>query len=138
VKDMARAIDWALMRPVDCGGVFLATNVGSNEWNYQIKDLAYAVAQVMPGVEVEISEKGQPDKRSYRVSFDLFEKLAPDHQPKMDLIASVRELEEGLKAINFKDQNYRNSKLIRLNVLNDLMKKGIFNERLEWLMGGLR
>jgi nucleoside-diphosphate-sugar epimerase len=137
VKDMARAIDWALMRPVDCGGVFLAINVGSNDWNYQVRDLAHAVAQVMPGVEVEISEKAQPDKRSYRVSFDLFEKLAPEHQPKMDLLASIRDLEEGLEAINFKDPNYRNSKLIRLNVLNALMSKGIFNERLEWLIGDL-
>ena len=49
VKDMARAIDWAISRDVANGGEFLAVNVGSDEWNYQVKDLAEAVAKVIPG-----------------------------------------------------------------------------------------
>ena len=39
-------------------------NVGSNEWNCQVKDLAEAVAQAIPGVEVSINENAPPDKRS--------------------------------------------------------------------------
>src|SRR5581483_5808412 len=38
VKDMARAIDWAIQREMSFGGEFLAVNVGSDEWNYQVKD----------------------------------------------------------------------------------------------------
>ncbi len=38
VKDMARAIEWALIRePATTGGGFLAVNVGSDEWNYQVQ-----------------------------------------------------------------------------------------------------
>ena len=54
VRDMARAIDWALERPADHGGAFLALNTGSDEWNYQIRQLADAVASIVPGVEVSV------------------------------------------------------------------------------------
>lgn len=133
VKDMARAIDWAITRDVANGGAFLAVNVGSDEWNYQVKDLAQAVAKVIPGVDVSINKDAQPDKRSYRVSFDLFRKLAPKHQPKFDLIASVRELKDGLEAMEFKDGDFRNSKYMRLNILTQLRDKGLLNQNLEWV-----
>jgi len=45
VKDMAKAIDWAIIRDISDGGPYLAVNVGSEEWNYQVRDLAQAVAQ---------------------------------------------------------------------------------------------
>jgi nucleoside-diphosphate-sugar epimerase len=131
VKDMARAIDWAMTRHIDEGGEFLAVNIGSNEWNYQIKDLAEVVAQVITDVEITINSNAQPDKRSYRVSFDLFRQLAPHHQPEVDLISSIKALKDGLNAMNFSDCNFRNSKLIRLKVLKDLRNEGILNENLE-------
>jgi nucleoside-diphosphate-sugar epimerase len=133
VKDMARAIDWAITRDALNGGDFLAVNVGSDEWNYQVKDLAQAVAKVIPDVNISINKNAQPDKRSYRVSFDLFKKLAPAHQPGVDLIASIRELKVGLETLEFKDGEFRNSKYMRLNVLTELQKKGLVNEKLQWI-----
>jgi nucleoside-diphosphate-sugar epimerase len=133
VKDMARAIDWAISRDIANGGEFLAVNVGSDEWNYQVKDLAQAVARVIPGVDVSINKDAQPDKRSYRVNFDLFKKLAPRHQIKFDLITSIRELKDGLETIEFKDGDFRNSKYMRLNILTQLRDKGLLNQDLEWV-----
>ena len=107
-------------------------NVGSDEWNYQVKDLAEAVAEVIPGVDVSLNKDAQPDKRSYRVSFDLFKKLAPNYQPKTDLITSIKDLKDGLEAISFNDKDFRNSKYIRLKVLSDLINKGFLTEKLTW------
>jgi nucleoside-diphosphate-sugar epimerase len=132
VKDMAIAIDWAIHREASNGGNFLAINVGSNEWNYQVKDLAHAVAQVIPDVRISINQDAPPDKRSYRVSFDLYKKLAPDHQPVCDLISTIRELKDNLEAMNFKDKEFRNSQLMRLKVLNNLQEKELINDKLEW------
>jgi nucleoside-diphosphate-sugar epimerase len=129
---MARAIDWAIIRDKKDAGDFLAVNVGSDEWNYQVKDLAEAVAKVVPGVVVSINKDAQPDKRSYRVSFDLFRKLAPKHQPVVDLTKTICELKEGLEAIGFTDENFRNSKYMRLNVLTDLRNRALLTEKLEW------
>jgi nucleoside-diphosphate-sugar epimerase len=133
VKDMARAIDWAITRDVSNGGEFLAVNVGSDEWNYQVKDLAAAVAKVILDIDISINEDAQPDKRSYRVNFDLFKKLAPAYQPSIGLIESIKELKDGLEAMGFKDGEFRNSKYMRLNVLTELQKKGLLNAKLEWI-----
>jgi nucleoside-diphosphate-sugar epimerase len=133
VKDMARAIDWAISRDTANGGEFLAVNVGSDEWNYQVKDLAEAVAKVIPNIEVSINKNAQPDKRSYKVNFDLFKKLAPKHQPRIDLTTSIRELKEGLKRIAFNNDNFRESNFMRLNILKELQSKGLLNEKLEWI-----
>ncbi|MFZ2168835.1 MAG: SDR family oxidoreductase, partial [Methylococcaceae bacterium] len=51
VPDMAKAMDWAISRSLDKGGAYLAVNAGSNNWNYQVRDLATTVAQVIPGTD---------------------------------------------------------------------------------------
>jgi len=131
VKDMARAFDWAISRDV-AHGDFLAVNVGSNTWNYQVKELAEAVAKVVPGVSISINKNAPPDNRSYRVDFSLYERLAPKHQPEVDLLTAIAELKEGLEAMGFSDRNFRGSKYMRLEVLKGLRQKGMLDGDLEW------
>ena len=132
VEDMARAIEWAITRGTDQGGNGLVVNVGSNEWNCQVKDLANAVAQAIPGVEVSINKNAPPDKRSYRVSYDLFKQLAPKFQPLSDLKSTLLELKEGLEGVSFSDQAYRESQYMRLNVINKFRDAGLLTDNLEW------
>lgn len=132
VKDMARAIDWGISRKADAGGAFLAINAGRTEWNYRVRDLAEAVQAQMPDVEIDINQDAAPDKRSYRVDFSQYESLAPDHQPQVDLAQSIAELKAGLEHIAFSDENFRESNLIRLNVLSGLRERGLLNEHLQW------
>ena len=129
---MARAIDWAISRDISNGGAFLAINIGSDEWNCQVKDLAKSVALLVPGTDVSINKDAQPDKRSYRVNFDLFKKLAPTYQPKVGLTESIKELKTGLESMNFRDGEFRNSRYMRLNILIELQEKGLLNEKLQW------
>lgn len=133
VKDMGRAIEWAATRDDKNGGAFLAVNVGSDEWNYQVKDLAEAVAKVIPNTKISINKDAQPDKRSYKVGFELFRKLAPKHQPQVDLIESIRELKEGLERIRFNNADFRNSDFMRLKHLTRLQKLGLINDKLQWV-----
>ncbi len=132
VKDMARAIDWAIQRDAARGGTFLLVNAGSNEWNYQVKDLAEAVSRLIPGVEVSINPNAQPDRRSYRVSFDKFKELAPGHAPQMDLTTAIAELRDGLIAMGFHEENFRHSRFVRLHVLTRLQQAGLLSDNLEW------
>ena len=134
VKDMARAIEWALTRDPTLGGDFLAVNVGSDRWNYQVKELAEAVAKVIPNVEISINKNAPPDKRSYKVNFNLFRKVAPDHQPQYDLITTIEELRDGLLSMKFKDEDYHNSNLMRIKVLTQLRETGFITERLQWVI----
>ncbi len=132
VRDMSRAIDWALDRPTEKGGSFLAVNAGSNEWNYQVKDLAGAVADIVPGTDVSINRNAQPDKRSYRVDFSRFRELAPGHQPQVTLEQAIKELKEGLEAMKFNDPDFRDSKFMRLKTLEGHIESGRLDEELKW------
>lgn len=132
VTDMARAIDWAISRDRSVAADFLAVNTGSNEWNFQVRDLARAVATVIPGTQVSVNKDAQPDKRSYRVDFGLFRKLAPMHQPALGLTESIQELKAGLESIGFRDGQFRKSKYMRLNILMELREKGLLDSQLRW------
>ncbi len=132
VKDMARAIEWAIQRPADNGGNFLAVNTGIKTWNYQVRELAETVANVITGVEVMVNKDAAPDKRSYRVNFDLYKSLAPEHQPQVTLHDAVNELQKHLTEMNFVDTDFRASHFIRLKVLDSLQENNQLNDQLEW------
>jgi len=133
VKDMAKAIEWSCNREKPNGGNFLTVNTGSNDWNYQIRDLAQAVKGVIGNVDISINQNAQPDKRSYQVDFSRFKKLAGNFYPKVDLNKAVNDLYEGLRKIEFSDNNFRNSSYIRLKTLQDHIKDGRLNDNLEWI-----
>jgi nucleoside-diphosphate-sugar epimerase len=133
VSDMARAIEWAISRSPENGGRFLAVNAGSDDWNFQVRDLAEAVAAELPGIRISINHDAPPDKRSYRVDFSLFRALAPNHQPRMTLPESVRMIRDGLQAIGFGDRDFRDSQWIRLHVLDRHMSEGRLSSELRWV-----
>ncbi len=132
VLDMGKAIDYGVQRKSNNGGAYLVVNTGSNDWNYQVKELAEAVAEVVPGVKVTVNPHAQPDKRSYKVNFDLYKQLAPDYLPDYDLLTTIKELHLNLTQMGFSDSNYRKSQFIRLEVLNNLQSKGFIDENLNW------
>ena len=133
VKDMARAIEWAIVRPIENGGNSLSINVGANRHNRQVRDLATAVAHAIQGTNVSINTNAPPDNRSYQVDFALYEKLAPAHQPQVELEQSIAEVREGLSAILFSDANFRNSQFMRLKVLEKYIGEGKISESLQWI-----
>jgi nucleoside-diphosphate-sugar epimerase len=128
VKDMARAMDWAINR--NNAANFLIINAGSNRWNYQVKELAAAVQLSFDNIEVNINKDAQPDKRSYKVSFDLFESLAGSYQPQINLSDAVADLRNGLSAIYFNDVNFRQSNLVRLKRIQSLIDNSVIDENL--------
>ncbi len=73
VKDTAHAILFMLEAdPSQVSGEIF--NVGSGRNNYQIGRLGQIVASILPK-HVEIAWYGEPDRHSYRVSFDKIERL---------------------------------------------------------------
>ena len=129
---MALSIDWAISDRCNIKNKFLSVNIGSDNRNYQVSELANCVADEIKGTIVEINKDALPDKRSYKVDFSLFKKLAPNHQPRIPLKESIKRLSLGLKMINFSDKNFRSSQYMRLKVLQDHMKDGRLDKLLHW------
>ncbi len=133
VEDMTRAITWAMNRQPADGGNYLAVNVGKNEHNFQIKDLAFEVNQIFPNIEVSLDTKNHSDNRSYKVDFGLLDSLAPNYTPQKSIEQSIEEIKNNLKLIKFNTKNFRESDFIRLKKLNKLRKQNRLNNNLEWI-----
>lgn len=130
VRDMARAMVWALQRS---GDNFLALNVGKNENTWQIGELAKEVAAALGGVDVSINKDAPPDRRSYKVDFGKFAQLAPQYQPQEELAASIRELKAALEKIDFGSESFRQSNFVRLYRLRGLQAANQLDHELRWI-----
>lgn len=132
VRDMARAIAWGIARDPREGGRVLAVNAGSSERNYQVRDLAHAVARELPGTTVSINDAAPPDRRSYKVDFSLFKALAPAHQPQITLQHSILMLKEHLAGAQPIVRDACHPPYIRLKVLEHLLATGRLTPELRW------
>jgi UDP-glucose 4-epimerase len=98
-----------------------------------VRDLATAVAALVPGTSVNINTAAPFDARSYRVDFSLYRKLAPHHQPRVRLQESIKAVLEGLRSIEFKDANFRKSRRVtRLAAISELIDGGKVQSDLRW------
>ncbi|KIL36983.1 NAD-dependent epimerase [Cohnella kolymensis] len=137
VKDMARAVDWAINREADVGGAFLVVNVGADQWNFRVHELAEAVARAIPDLDISLNKNAMPDHRSYKVNFDLYKSLAAGYQPEQNLETTIKELKDGIDAMGCVDNwDAGKSFLIRLHVLEMLRNKGLLTADLKWKAGG--
>jgi nucleoside-diphosphate-sugar epimerase len=132
VRDMARAIEWAALRTPAQGGQYLAINAGADNWNFQVRDLAQAVATEVPGTKLSINTAAPPDKRSYRVDFGMFRSLAPNHQPLAKIADTIAGLRDGLQSMRFNNPEFRNSTYMRLVMLEEHIKESRLNTDLHW------
>lgn len=69
-----------------------AFNVGSTFENYQIRDVAAIVQEVVPGCSVKYMEGGGPDPRCYRVTCDKLAKHMPGFRTEWTVRRGAEEL----------------------------------------------
>ena len=131
VDDMSKAMLWAVKEKQNPN--FLPMNVGSDLWTFRIINLAKAISKIIKNTTISVNKKNFVDKRSYTVNFELFKKLAPKYQPTTSFKNATLLLQMKLKENNLNLFNFRKSKeLIRLNTLNDLIRKKYLNKKLFW------
>jgi nucleoside-diphosphate-sugar epimerase len=138
VSDMARAIEWAIVRPRETGGDRLVVNVGSDDWNFNIRALAEGVTSSRPGLSMSINEKAAPDKRSYKVDFSLYRQLAPEHQPIATIGGTIDALFDGVGGMGLTGADMKARRYARLQELNRQIEAGWINEQLRPLNGKAR
>jgi nucleoside-diphosphate-sugar epimerase len=79
-------------------------NVGDNDANHTVRDVADIVARVLPQVEVEIVE-ASPDQRDYRVSFDKIRHVM-GFRPRFTVEDGVREMARAFANSELKDPDH--------------------------------
>ncbi|MDR0950810.1 MAG: SDR family oxidoreductase [Candidatus Ancillula sp.] len=135
-EDMAGGVAYAIQRSNldEKGGDYLVVNIGSNDWNYQVKDFANMCGEAVDRTKVSINSAAEPDKRSYRVNFDKFTSLADKkYLPQETLQTAVEKLRDGIQNTPTIDTNYRTSKYMRINTLKGHIKEGRIDQNLRWI-----
>ena len=114
VRDVVEAIIAGLKAPKEL--VFgKAYNVGIENGNYTVKDLANAVKNILPKCEIIFTGEHLVDPRSYRVSFRrILNELKDYYKPKWDLEKGGLELIDFFNKINFTEEDFRGSKTNRI------------------------
>lgn len=131
VEDIARATLAALEAPAEVihGEAF---NVGRDEENYQVRELAAIVEEVVGDCEVEYAGSGDPDPRSYRVDFGNFARAFPEAGLDWTARAGAEELLAAYQAVNLTLEEFESDRYIRLKHLRKLLDEGALDERLRW------
>ncbi len=105
-----------------------AYNVGINNGNYTVNELAAAVKRIIPDSEIVYTNEHGNDSRTYKVSFKrILSELKHYYKPKYDLDLGGLELLEYFKKVNFTTNDLEGEKTIRLNKLKRLRKENIIN-----------
>lgn len=108
-----------------------AFNVGVNEENYRVRDLAELVHEIVPGCEVEYARQANHDPRSYRVNFD---KLARQlhFTPKWNARRGAIELYKAFEQAGITRANFQGPQFNRLEQLRYLLRTGQLDGTLRW------
>jgi nucleoside-diphosphate-sugar epimerase len=129
-RDIARAVGCVLDAPDDVvRGEIL--NVGSNDQNHQVRDIAGIVGDVFTGCEVSF---GPPsgDDRSYRVSFDKIRRVLPDFRCEWDVRGGVEELHAAFARIGLDEATFRGRPWTRLDQIQWLLDHELVDDDLRW------
>lgn len=113
-RDIARAFLALAEADVPPG---TAVNVGANDENYQVRDVAALVQELLPDARIEFTGEAGNDPRSYRVSFDLLSRLVPSFRLEYTLRRGMQELHEKLREHGFSREDWESDRFVRLRRL---------------------
>jgi len=130
VEDISMAFAQALTAPK--AAVYnQAFNVGPDGENYQVRELAGIVNELVPEATVEYVGKN-PDPRNYRVSFAKIHAALPGFQPKWNARLGAQQLRDGYRAAGLTAETFQGPSYTRLLQLKALLAAGRLDGSLRW------
>ncbi|MEM6451192.1 MAG: NAD(P)-dependent oxidoreductase [Cyanobacteria bacterium P01_D01_bin.105] len=109
-----------------------AFNVGRNEDNYQIRELADMVKEIVPDCRIEYAPDAGPDKRCYRVDCSKIKQVLPDFDPQWNARKGVIELYEAYKKVGLTLEEFEGNRYQRIAHIKSLIADGKLGEDLRW------
>jgi nucleoside-diphosphate-sugar epimerase len=107
-------------------------NVGRNDENYRIREIAEIVKQTVPGCELAFAANAGPDKRNYRADFSKIARVLPAFKPQWDARKGAQELYEVYRKIGLKLEDFEGPRYKRIDQLKQLMAEGNLGSDLRW------
>jgi nucleoside-diphosphate-sugar epimerase len=132
IEDISRAVLAALAAPREAVHA-QAFNVGRNDQNYRIREIAEIVKETVPGCEIAFARDAGPDKRNYRADFSKIARVLPGFQPKWDARQGARQLYQAYQAIGLKLEDFEGPRYRRIDQIKELMAMGNLGPDLRWI-----
>ena len=131
VQDIARATLALLDAPRELvhGESF---NIGADGQNYQVRELAEIVRDVVPGCEIEYAGSGDPDPRSYRVDFGKLARTLPGFAFEWNARAGAAELVDAYEAAGLTLGEFEGDRYVRVTHLKRLLAEQALDHDLRW------
>ena len=106
-------------------------NVGSDEQNYQVRDIAERVALAFPGCRTSFGTAGA-DNRSYKVAFAKIHDQLPGFRCRWDADRGAKQLADLFARIELDEQTFTGRGHTRLKQLQHLLSTGQLDAHLFW------
>jgi len=133
IRDIIGAVIAALDAPRDV--VHNQTfNVGRNDENFRVRELAEIVAAVVPNCRIEYAPGGGPDLRCYRVSFDKINRMLPSFRPQWTSRQGAQELYQAYRKAGLTTGHLEDQRYVRLSEIRRLQSAGKLNVDLHWAL----
>jgi nucleoside-diphosphate-sugar epimerase len=130
VEDICQAIALSLEAPAEAvAGEIL--NVGDDDQNYQIRDIAEIVGRTFPGCTVSFGPSGG-DNRSYRVSFAKIRKHLPSFKCRWRAESGAEQLRALFDRISMTHDVFNARPFTRLKQLKYLRETGQIDTTFRW------
>ena len=115
-RDIARAFVALAEAPIDTVHNQII-NVGGNQENYQVKDVADYVQRLLPEAEIVYTGEVGEDPRDYRVNFDRLGALLPNFKLAYTLESGMQELYDKYREHHFSANDFDGDQFVRLRTL---------------------
>ncbi len=109
-------------------------NVGRNEDNYQIRQLAEIVGEVVPNCQIEYAKDGGPDKRCYRVDCSKITEVLPEFKPQWNAKKGAKELYDVYQKVGLTLEEFEGEKYQRIAHIKYLINGQRLDTNLRWLV----
>jgi nucleoside-diphosphate-sugar epimerase len=132
----ARDIVRAMLCVLDCPRDAMhnqAFNIGDRSQNFQVRDLAEIVRELVPECVVEYGGSGDPDPRSYRVDFSKFARAFPEFEPSRNARDGAEEMLAAYRAAGLSLEDFQGERYTRLKRLRRLIEDGALDDSLRWV-----
>jgi nucleoside-diphosphate-sugar epimerase len=131
IRDIIAAVIAALEAPRET--VHNQTfNVGRNDENYRVRELAEIVAEIVPGCRVEYAPGGGPDLRCYRVNFDKIGRVLPGFRPEWTARKGAQELYDAYRKVGLTFADVERGRYARISEIRRLQEAGQLDSSLRW------
>ena len=131
VEDICRAYLAALEAPRELVHNE-AFNVGTTSENYQIRELAEIVREVVPGCRIDYSPDAGPDKRCYRVDCNKITRTLHTFKPQWTARRGVEQLYQAYKSVGLKLEDFEGPRFMRIAHVRKLVADGLLDDELRW------